>query len=92
MLYRNLVPYGKLRGISDLLHRKKLAANDEAKAILQTWTADAVLLRADHFFWIPGAPIQKSVEGLLRGLVHSALLGLSRCVGKIDAIKHVCGS
>ena len=74
------------------MHRKKLAANDEAKAILQTWAADAVLLRADHFFWILGAPMQKSVKGMLRGILRSVLLGLSQSTEKIDAIKHICGS
>lgn len=38
--------------------------------------------------------MQKTIEGLLRGILHSALLGLSQCAesGHVDAIKHICGS
>ena len=60
--------------------------------MLQAWAADAALLRADHFFWILGAPMQKSVEGLLRGILRSVLLGLSKSIGNTDAIKHICSS
>jgi hypothetical protein len=79
--------------MSDVTRRKTLAANDEATAILQTWAADAVLLRADHFFWLLGAPMQKSVEGLLRSLLYSILLGLSQSGESkdFDTIRSICG-
>lgn len=71
-----------------------LAVNEEAAAILQSWADDATLLRADHFFWILGAPTQKSIEGLLRSILHSILLGLSQCAESeaIGAIKHICAT
>ncbi|GAB7335367.1 hypothetical protein MBLNU13_g07750t1 [Cladosporium sp. NU13] len=73
---------------------KMLAANNQATAILENWAGDAILLRCDHFFWILGAPMQKTVEGLLRGILHPALLGLSQCENfdHIGAIKYICGS
>jgi hypothetical protein len=61
--------------------------------ILQTWATDVVLLRADHFFWLLGAPMQKSIEGLLRSLLHSILLGLSQhgLSKNFDIIRKICG-
>lgn len=84
----------ELGEVADPLRRKMLAANNEATTILQSWADDAILLRSDHFFWILGAPMQKSIEGLLRDILHSMLLGLSQCVDSetISTIKHVCAS
>jgi hypothetical protein len=60
--------------------------------MLQGWAAANVLLRADHFFWLLGANVQKTAEGLLRSLLHSALLGFSRSEvpNKLEAIKDIC--
>lgn len=60
--------------------------------MLQEWAGEDVLLRADHFFWLLGAAVQKSVEGLLRSLVYSILLGLSRSEfpDRLDVIATIC--
>jgi hypothetical protein len=44
---------------------------------LTIWAQEKFIVRAEHFFWILGEPVQKSREGLLRHLLHSALLSLS---------------
>jgi hypothetical protein len=36
------------------------------------------LLRGDHYFWILGGHAQKSLEGLLRAVLHALLFGLSQ--------------
>jgi hypothetical protein len=60
--------------------------------MLQGWAAADVLLRADHFFWLLGANVQKTVEGLLRSLLHSAFLSFlrSEIPNKLEAIKSIC--
>lgn len=61
--------------------------------MLQTWAGDHTLVRADHFFWILGAAIQKTVEGLLRSLLYSILLTLlqSDVAADIEAARAICG-
>ncbi|KAM0715534.1 hypothetical protein Q7P37_009032 [Cladosporium fusiforme] len=62
--------------------------------VLQRWTKGKRIIRADHFFWILGAAMQKSREGLLRSLLYSALRSASRNTdGDFDSgfIKHACG-
>jgi hypothetical protein len=60
--------------------------------MLQGWAAGNILLRADHFFWLLGSNVQKTVDGLLRSLLHSLLLSLSRSTLpiKLEAINHIC--
>jgi hypothetical protein len=67
--------------------------NDSATNILQARAPNEVLLRADHFFWLLGTPMQKTVEGLLRSLLYSVLLGLSQSdlSESIASIRHICG-
>jgi hypothetical protein len=52
------------------------------------------LLRGDHYFWIQGGHVQKSIEGLLRAVLHSLLSGLSQSgvSENLETIKHVCES
>jgi hypothetical protein len=90
---KKAVPHYNFGHTTDCVSRKTLAADNQATEVLQTWAADGVLLRADHFFWLLGTPIQKSVEGLLRGILHSVLLSLSQCVisENAGAIRLVCG-
>jgi hypothetical protein len=59
---------------------------------LQGWATADIILRADHFFWLLGANMQKTIEGLLRSLLHSALLSFSRSEipNKLEAIKDIC--
>ena len=60
--------------------------------ILHEWAGEDVLLRADHFFWLLGSAVQKTAGGLLRSLLHSALLGFSRSDAptKLEAINTIC--
>ncbi|KAF2482938.1 hypothetical protein BDY17DRAFT_251114, partial [Neohortaea acidophila] len=45
----------------------------ESRALLETWAGDRQLMLAAHYFWIPGSPLQKSLEGMLRTLLHQLL-------------------
>jgi hypothetical protein len=71
-----------------------MATNSSVNESLQTWTSEATLVRAEHFFWIMGDHIQKSREGLLRHLLYCSLLSLPSDTGSKDfeLAKHVCGS
>jgi hypothetical protein len=62
--------------------------------MLQTWTNGKRLLRGDHYFWILGGHVQKSIEGLLRAVLHALLSGLSQSGVSVnlETIKHVCES
>jgi hypothetical protein len=59
---------------------------------LQEWAGENILLRADHFFWLLGAAMQKSLEGLLRSLTYSILLGLwqPHFPNKLEVIAKIC--
>jgi hypothetical protein len=72
------------------IYRKYLSTNTKADQFLELWSAGKDLVRAEHFFWIMGDTVQKSREGLLRHLLHSALLSLK--ADNLDFTKHVCGS
>ena len=41
--------------------------------LLGEWAGDRLLLVPVYFFWAPGNPLQKSVNGLLRSLLHQIL-------------------
>jgi hypothetical protein len=62
--------------------------------MLQTWTNGKTLLRGDHYFWILGGHVQKSIEGLLRAVLHALLSGLSHSgvSNNLETIKHICES
>jgi hypothetical protein len=62
--------------------------------MLQTWTNGKRLLRGDHYFWILGGHVQKSIEGLLRAVLHALLSGLSQSgvSDNLETIKHACES
>jgi hypothetical protein len=62
--------------------------------ILRAWKTDTKLLRGDHYFWIQGGHVQKSLEGLLRAVLHALLSGLSQSgvSENLETIKYVCES
>jgi hypothetical protein len=62
--------------------------------MLQAWTDGKRLLRGDHYFWILGGHVQKSIEGLLRAVLHALLSGLSQSgvSENLETIEHVCES
>ena len=62
--------------------------------MLQAWTNGKRLLHGDHYFWILRGHVQKSVEGLLRAVMHALLSGHSQSsfCENFETIKHVCES
>jgi hypothetical protein len=62
--------------------------------MLRAWTSGKRLVRGDHYFWILGEHVQKSIEGLLRAAFHALLSGLSQSgvSENLETIQHVCGS
>ncbi|KAI7521978.1 hypothetical protein KC331_g19495, partial [Hortaea werneckii] len=52
---------------------KFLANHPTTKSGLQQWSEGRRLVIADHYLWNPGAPLQKSKEGLLRNLLFQIL-------------------
>lgn len=58
-------------GKSTLL--KFVDSNPTTIAKLQQWTRGHRLVKASHFFWVNGSPLQKSQEGLLRSLCFDIL-------------------
>jgi hypothetical protein len=71
-------------------YRKYLSTNPNIERFLEVWTNGKALVRAEHFFWIMGGTVQRGREGLLRHLLHSALLCLP--LDDLDLVKRVCGS
>lgn len=49
---------------------KYLYDEPRLRQALKKWTDGQQLITAQHFFWYPGSPIQKSVLGLLQSLLH----------------------
>ncbi|RMY92074.1 hypothetical protein D0862_09560 [Hortaea werneckii] len=60
---------------------KFLANHDMAKSRLQQWSKGRRLVIASHYLWNPGAPMQKSKEGVLRNLLFQIL---RQCPDLID--------
>lgn len=40
---------------------------------LETWAGQLKVVTVSHFFWAPGAPLERSIEGLLRSLLFQLL-------------------
>ncbi|OAQ64867.1 P-loop containing nucleoside triphosphate hydrolase [Pochonia chlamydosporia 170] len=63
---------GKLgSGKSTLM--KYLYQNHRTKSALENWAGSKRLVLANFFFWKPGSPLQKSLAGLCRSILHSLL-------------------
>ncbi|KAF5565382.1 hypothetical protein FNAPI_1697 [Fusarium napiforme] len=52
---------------------KYLCRQQETKRCLDIWAADKSLVFGKFFFWNPGTILQKSLRGLIRGLLYSIL-------------------
>ncbi|KAM0719952.1 hypothetical protein Q7P37_004087 [Cladosporium fusiforme] len=76
---------------TNMTPRKSLATHKSLERSLKTWAGDDTLIQADHYFWIPGTGMQKTLEGLLRSLLHSVLRALAQ-PAHVEAIKHICGT
>ncbi|RSM14201.1 hypothetical protein CDV31_005537 [Fusarium ambrosium] len=57
--------------------------NKETKECLRKWAGHRELILASHFFTIYGTNIQKSLEGLLRSLLHNILEGEPKLIPKL---------
>lgn len=58
-------------GKSTLMHfLSEASQTDEA---LTSWTGPKALLHAATFFWLAGSTLQKSLEGLIRGLLYDLI-------------------
>jgi hypothetical protein len=52
---------------------KFICKHSKTKDHLQVWAGDEKLVLGKFFFWKPGSALQKSVKGLVRGLLHCLL-------------------
>lgn len=52
---------------------KYLSRQEETQYHLREWSNGEPLITASFYFWYAGTPLQRSQEGLLRGLLHSIL-------------------
>ncbi|KAI9044717.1 GFA family protein [Aspergillus affinis] len=52
---------------------KYICQHEETEKYLKKWPGTKTLLIATFFFWKPGRTLQKSLRGLVRGIIHSIL-------------------
>lgn len=62
---------------------KFVADHKETRKCLQQWAGHGELVLASHFFTIYGTTIQRSLEGLLRSLLHNILEGEPKLMPKL---------
>ncbi|KAF4429741.1 hypothetical protein CGCF415_v002345 [Colletotrichum fructicola] len=62
---------------------KLLRTDARTRSSLRDWGASSRLLVLSFYFWNPGTPLQKSLEGLLRSVVFQALEECPELVEKI---------
>ncbi|KAH7263965.1 hypothetical protein B0J15DRAFT_489585 [Fusarium solani] len=62
---------------------KFVAGNKKTKECLEKWAGHGELVLARHFFTIYGTTIQRSLEGLLRSLLHNILEGEPKLIPKL---------
>lgn len=74
--------------------RKFLATNPRVDQLLETWAKGKQLLRAEHFFWILGGHVQKTIEGLLRHLLYCTILSMqfNAHSNKLELVMDMLGS
>ncbi|KAK3319658.1 hypothetical protein B0T19DRAFT_340119, partial [Cercophora scortea] len=52
---------------------KYLCLHPQTRSFLETWAQPKQLITANFFFWKPGSPLQKSMNGLMRAILHCLL-------------------
>ncbi|KAL2208916.1 hypothetical protein CC79DRAFT_1367123 [Sarocladium strictum] len=52
---------------------KRIHEHEQTRHHLEQWSGDMELLTASFFFWYMGHSLQKTVEGMLRSLLHGLL-------------------
>jgi len=50
-----------------------LSQDERTRMALETWSADSLLIIADHYFWYTGEFMQRSHQGLLQSLLYRIL-------------------
>ena len=61
-----------------------IACKDDLKQMLEEWAGDSKVIISSFFFWRPGTAQQKSINGLLRALLHQILSQSPRCFEMIE--------
>ncbi|KAM0713969.1 hypothetical protein Q7P37_010932 [Cladosporium fusiforme] len=49
---------------------KFLRSHEYTQTLLQDWASGCDLMVVDHFFWLAGAPLANSIDGMLRALLY----------------------
>lgn len=62
---------------------KYLCKSQNTRKLLELWAGDSVLVLSNFFFWKPGEELQRSLSGLIRGLLYRLL---SACPNLIPAV------
>jgi hypothetical protein len=72
---------------------KFIAHHDLLLSSLQHWAGSQTLIMLNYYFWRSGSHIQRSLKGLLRSILHQALLRLPELVGIVfDNTEWMSGS
>lgn len=62
---------------------KFIAGHETTRKYLQQWTGSRELLITSHYFTIYGTPVQRSLEGLLRSLLHGIFRGQPNLISEL---------
>ncbi|KAH7390293.1 hypothetical protein BKA64DRAFT_119842 [Cadophora sp. MPI-SDFR-AT-0126] len=55
---------------------KFIVEHDDTRKYLEEWAGNNTLVVANFFVWKPGTRLQKSLDGLIRSILHSILKGV----------------
>lgn len=61
--------------------------NENTKSCLRTWAGNKDLVVGSCFFWKAGTPIQKSLTGMLRSLLHQILMQKRSFIADTDPLR-----
>lgn len=61
-----------------------IAENDNLKPLLKQWAGKCEVLIPKFFFWRPGSVEQKSINGLLRALLHQMISYRPSCFNSLE--------
>lgn len=72
---------------------KYIRQHEDFEQLLETWAGIQTLIIAEHFFWLPGSPMQRSMDGMLQALLNDCLAALSvQDDIELHVLKSACGS
>ncbi|KAI8623606.1 hypothetical protein F5Y19DRAFT_492432 [Xylariaceae sp. FL1651] len=52
---------------------KFVSQHKESKKVLRTWAGDNLLITASFYFWNPGTPMQRSLQGLVQTILYQII-------------------